>query len=494
MSIQQLQPGRAAATAPAIRAAIYVRISLDRVGRGLGVGRQQADCEALAERLGATVVRVFIDNDLSAYSGKPRPAYRELLAAVGRGEFDVVLVWHTDRLHRSPLELEEWITACDPHSVAVHGVKAGELDLATSSGRAVARTLGAWARYESEHASERINAKMDDKAAKGEFLGGYRPFGYTADGMQIEPAEAALIVWATEQILQGASLRSVTRAFRESEFAPTRAKEWSTHTVKGVLLRERNAGLMLHRGVVVGKAAWPAIISKEEHHALVSLLDNPTRRCAPIGAPRRWLGSGLYLCGVCGGTMQVGTAGKNRKPKYVCGSYTRQTKGGRHVSRTAEHLDAFILEHLIGWLSQPDAAQVFATPAVPAGQLNTWRTELGVIEAQRGELGARLGRGEITMAMLDAANVGLTARAGELEAKLASAMSSSPVSALVGVPDVAAVWAQMDLEAQRGVLAELMTVTVHPAPHGRMKDGSYFHGESVGIAWRHDAGSPTPVG
>jgi len=39
-------------------AAIYVRISRDTEGTGLGVKRQRADCEALARKHGWTVVEV----------------------------------------------------------------------------------------------------------------------------------------------------------------------------------------------------------------------------------------------------------------------------------------------------------------------------------------------------------------------------------------------------------------------------------------------------
>src|SRR4249920_1550944 len=78
------------------RAAVYVRVSRDKTGAGLGVDRQEADCRAKAAELGWTVVAVYADNDLSAYSGKPRPGYRRLLADVRAGAVDAVVVWHTD--------------------------------------------------------------------------------------------------------------------------------------------------------------------------------------------------------------------------------------------------------------------------------------------------------------------------------------------------------------------------------------------------------------
>lgn len=56
-----------------VRAAVvYARISSDPSGRALGVGRQVEDCRRLADALGWPVVEEYVDNDLSAYSGKRR--------------------------------------------------------------------------------------------------------------------------------------------------------------------------------------------------------------------------------------------------------------------------------------------------------------------------------------------------------------------------------------------------------------------------------------
>ncbi|MCA1835805.1 MAG: recombinase family protein, partial [Actinobacteria bacterium] len=136
-------------------AAIYCRISRDREGAGLGVERQEQDCRELADRLGWTVTAVHTDNDVSAYSGKPRPGYKALLADLEAGRADAVLAWHTDRLHRSPTELETYIAACEVRGVPTHCVKAGVLDLSTASGRMTARITGAVARHEVEHMIER---------------------------------------------------------------------------------------------------------------------------------------------------------------------------------------------------------------------------------------------------------------------------------------------------------------------------------------------------
>src|SRR4051794_32123431 len=128
------------------RVAVYCRISSDPRDTGLGVERQRRECTKIAEARGWTVVQTHTDNDVSAYSGKRRPAYHRLLEAVQTRSVDVIVAWHPDRLHRSPLELEEFIALIDRAGVTVQTVTAGQWDLSTASGRLSARQLGSVAR------------------------------------------------------------------------------------------------------------------------------------------------------------------------------------------------------------------------------------------------------------------------------------------------------------------------------------------------------------
>lgn len=64
---------------------VYLRISEDRTGAEAGVERQRQDCLDMCARLGITDPAIFMDNDISAYSGKKRPGYIELLERVKLG-------------------------------------------------------------------------------------------------------------------------------------------------------------------------------------------------------------------------------------------------------------------------------------------------------------------------------------------------------------------------------------------------------------------------
>ncbi|MFP5368274.1 MAG: recombinase family protein, partial [Actinomycetes bacterium] len=58
-----------------MKAAIYMRISLDSTGQGLGIERQREACLRHAEYKGWEVVGEYVDNYVSATKSKPRPEY-----------------------------------------------------------------------------------------------------------------------------------------------------------------------------------------------------------------------------------------------------------------------------------------------------------------------------------------------------------------------------------------------------------------------------------
>src|SRR3989442_697497 len=128
-----------AARLGASAAAIYARISSDNDGTAAGVTRQVSDCQAWAARHGWTVAEVYIDNDVSAYSGRHRPEYRRMLDGLLDGRCDGVLVYHLDRLHRQPRELEEFLDVCARARVTHLACVTGEVDLAAHDGQFHAR-------------------------------------------------------------------------------------------------------------------------------------------------------------------------------------------------------------------------------------------------------------------------------------------------------------------------------------------------------------------
>lgn len=466
------------------RAIIYARISRDRTGAGLGVERQEAECRALAERLGWTVVEVITDNDTSAYKGVRR-GYRRLLAELEAGRADAVLALHDDRLHRSPAELEGFIDLVEARGIAVHFAWSGPVDVSTSAGRFNARIAASIARRESEHRSERVRAARGQMAEQGRWAGGDRPFGYNSDGKTLHEVESIVLRAGIEMLLEGASLRAIRRMFNDTGLRTTRkGKEWDSLAVADVLRRPRNAGQMVHQGQVKRDGAWPAVMTVEELRAVNDILDQQARRTTPGNQPR-WLGSMIYRCGRegCDDTLVVGTSGSaGRQPSYRCQSSVR-AGGAKHVTRAARTLDAYVTESILHRLEQPGFAELYVRQSAPTVDVAAIRRELADIDRDRTELAARRGASRISWDQFDAMNDELAARHGVAEAALAAAVRTSPVAHLVSSTDPRATWKGYDLDRRREVLRAVVTVTVLPAGRGRQPDGSYFDESRIVLDW-----------
>ncbi|WP_395103769.1 recombinase family protein [Actinomadura sp. SCN-SB] len=474
------------------RAVIYVRISRDKAGAGLGVAEQERQCRELAERLGYTVIAVYVDNDMSAYTGKPRPDYRRMLRALSAGKAERVLAWHTDRLHRSNTELEDYIKVVEPRGILTETVKAGPVDLATPTGRMVARQLCAIARYESEHRAERVSLARERQARQGKYGGGKRPYGFEADGVTVIADEAREIARMAHAFLSGVGLHSIAADLRAREVPTTDGRRWQTSTVRAVLLRPRNAALMAHRpknstskrprGVygddeIVGVAPWDPIISPDTWRAVVAKLTDPNRTTTPGPAPA-WLGSGIYRC-PCGGVMRGSNAtGNNRYPTYRC-----QERGKGHVRIAAGDIDAYVRLVVIERLSRADAAELISKPS-SGPTLAELNAQLAVHHQRLQEIADDREADRITRAQAIRQTEQRRAKIAKVEEQIAAATDTSPLVPLINADDVARVWDGFTLGEKRAALRALMTITIQPVGSGR---------RNVPASARVTFGRPTPT-
>jgi site-specific DNA recombinase len=191
--------------------------------------------------VGGRIIATYSDNDISAYSGKTRPDFEKLLKAMINREFQVLIVWHIDRLYRSMQDLARIIEAAEDGGVQIRTVSSGDIDLSNSAGKMIARILGSVARQESEHHAERRREANRQRALAGEWRReGSRPFGYTKDGVPLEP-EASMLRKAARDILGSKSLHAVAREWNESGTTTVRGVKWSNLHVRRVLTNPRIA-------------------------------------------------------------------------------------------------------------------------------------------------------------------------------------------------------------------------------------------------------------
>ena len=466
-----------------MRVGVYTRISKDSTGLGAGVARQEQDCRAKAEANGWTVAKVYSDNDISAYSGTRRPGYRQLLEDIKAGSLEAVLVWHVDRLYRRTTELEEFIAICQPRNVPTHSVQSGPLDLATPSGRMVARTLGSVSQYESEQKAERQRRANRQRAEAGRHFGTRRPFGFELDGVTVRPDEAEAVRTACSDVLAGRSLAAIARDWNGRGFVtPQAGNPWTSTVLRRTLKTERLAGVRTYRGEIVRdtdglpiEAAWPPLVDLETWHAVQAVL---ATRSTSWPGPSRQLLTGLALCAVCEAPIHSGGSRKGRR-RYRC------SRQGGHAYREAEPVDEYVSEVVIGRLGRPDAAVLLVTSG--ATDLDELQRQIGDLNVRRDAIAEGFADGSVSLSQFKAANAKLSERLEELEAQVPSHIPPALVD-LAAARDPRGVWEALSVDARRQVIDALMVVRLESVG---TKERAYLdvkariaNPETILIEWR----------
>lgn len=462
-------------------AAIYARISQDRGGEALGVARQEELCRDLADRKGWPVAEVYIDNDISAYKGKRRPAYERMLRDLETGVRDAVITVDLDRLTRHPAELERFITLADHHSVALANVS-GDTDLATSDGRFKARILGAVARQESEKKSERLKRQRRQAARLGKpHSGGRRAYGYERDGATVQESEAAVVREAAGRLLAGASLREIAADFNVRGIPPANAKAWSVTSLRTMLASPRIAGLRIHQGEVIGDGSWEGLVDRETFHRLQAVLGDPRRR--QLGRPPREVNllTGMVTCGRCQATLAYSRRADSGAGRYVCHRAPGHTGCGK-LAVAADPLEALVADAAIMALTDDGLGRHIGEARSQPADVRAAARELDAIHAQREELGRAYGSGQAPLSMVLAAQEELNRRERDARAVIASDQGGQVLAEVPSVEaELRAWWEAADVDRRRELLkAVIDSVEVSPGKPGMR----FMDPRRVRVVWR----------
>ena len=437
----------------------------------------------------------YVDNDVSASSGKRRPAYQRMLADIREGRIGAVVAWDLDRLHRRPIELEAFMDLADAHRLALATVS-GDVDLSTAQGRLTARLKGAVARHEIEHKSDRQKRAAQQKAARGEPQW-RNAFGFLRDGSHTpDPVTAPLVKQAYESILSGGSISDIAREWNAAEAYGLNGKPWSASTVSLFLRKPRNAGLRDHNGEIVGKGTWPPLVDEETWRAAQAVLDAPGR--APgRKTVRKHLLTGVLRCGKpgCGGylsgmwVMQP-TGGKSGRPKagetkepsgQVAHSITYGCKSCRGVSIRAEHVEPMVYAAVSERLSRPDAVDLLKVAEHDAAESERLRAEKQRLYAQIREAEAEYDDGVIDGRRLAARKERVTEKLDAIERRQMDQERLRVFDGLpLGTPEVAERVRALSPDRLRAVIDVLVVFEVAPVGKG----GKVFNPDRVSAVWK----------
>ena len=452
--------------ADAVRVAIYNRISQDRTGERAAVTRQLEDARALAAARGwATVEPPYVDNSISAYKRTTRrPGYERMAADYRAGKFEAIITYDLDRLTRQPRQLEDWIDEAESRGLKLVTTN-GEADLSTDAGRLFARIKVAVGRSEMERKGARQARAIRQRVENGKVLAGVRLTGYDDKGNVIE-AEADLVRDLFQRFAAGETLHGLARSLEDAGVPTRRGGKWAASTLLTLLRNPRYAGRAVYKGKPTGHPGdWEPIVEAALFNAVQAKLQDPRRKTNREGTARKWLGSGLYRCGVCGGRVRT------NGPQYWC-------PAGGHVARLMQPIDELVTAVVQARLARPDVVRAFAVrDDAAAAELNSRADALtsrlkaiegdydsGLIDGRRFKIASERVQAEIT----------------SVHAERARLVGNSPVAEMLASNDPVALFNAASLDTRRAVIDALMVVTLRPTQRGART----FNPESVAIDWR----------
>ncbi|MBC8050184.1 MAG: recombinase family protein [Chitinophagales bacterium] len=179
-----------------VRCAIYTRKSseegLEQEFNSLDAQREACEAYIRSQKSASWVALSDLYDDGGISGGTmERPALQHLLANIGAGRVDTVVVYKVDRLTRSLSDFAKIVDAFDAKGVSFVSVTQ-QFNTTTSMGRLTLNMLLSFAQFEREVTGERIRDKIAASKRKGMWMGGNPPLGYDVQDRRliVNPVEA----------------------------------------------------------------------------------------------------------------------------------------------------------------------------------------------------------------------------------------------------------------------------------------------------------------
>jgi len=386
---------------------VYARVSRLRAKDQTSTTAQVAVCRSVLRERGLPEGEIHVDDGKSAWDPTVyRDGWEALMARLESGEASGVIVYDLERFTRQPDEASRLIRAATRGMLILDSDQA--LDLSTSSGIKAFRDAAAAAEYYSNRLRDKVRRGKAAKAREGR-VDARRMFGFEADGITIQPEEAAIIRDHARRLLAGETQADLIRELETSKVPTMRGAAWSYAVYRGIMLRLRNAGLIEYKGEVAGTLPGEPILDRLTYDRLVALYASrkPGRPRSP-----RYVLSSLAECGECGALLAGRPVYGTPRRQYWCASCYR-------IFIDAERLDTWVGDYSIRVLRDEARMGELARLAQEAdNKRQELLRESSGIELTLTEIGARLGRQELSLARHDAICAPLEKRQGEIRAEL----------------------------------------------------------------------------
>ena len=258
------------------RCAIYTRKStedgLEQEFNSLDAQREACAAYVMSQRHeGWTLTEGHYDDGGFSGGSMERPGLKRLLADIGAGKVDTIIVYKVDRLTRSLADFARIVDVLDGAGASFVSITQS-FNTTTSMGRLTLNVLLSFAQFEREVTGERIRDKIAASKKKGLWMGGPVPLGYEVEDRKlvVNKGEAKTVNRIMTKYLEVGSARELIAVLAREGLKTKIQVRTSTGHRGGIAFARGSLFHLLknriYRGEIVHKGnAYPG-----EHDAIVA--------------------------------------------------------------------------------------------------------------------------------------------------------------------------------------------------------------------------------
>jgi len=366
--------------AKALRCAIYTRKS---TAAGLekdfnSLDAQKEACEAYIRTQvheGWELLPEPFDDGGFTGANTERPGFQKLMAWIGRGKVDVVVVYKVDRLSRSLTDFAQVMQHFNKHDIGFVSVTQ-HFSTTDPVGRLTLNMLMSFAEFEREMITERIRDKIRATRRMGRWTGGHAPLGYRSEKARllVHEEEAPWVKRVFDWYLEGISALQISQRLNQ-EGVPLKTAQrprpnpWTKDLVLRILRNRLYIGELSCQGEFV-VAEHPALITPGVFEKVQQMLEPKVRRDRHECRNPAYLIRGTLKCGICGCRMTSASTFRNGRlyRYYRCRTRDKQGKAVcPTVQMPAEAIEAFVVERVQEVLGNPEHAPSLVGPLQKLG-------------------------------------------------------------------------------------------------------------------------------
>lgn len=322
----------------------------------------------------------FIDPGISAKDMK-RPRLQELLRAIRNKEIDLVMVTELSRLSRNTRDFIQMWDMMRAHGCRFQSLRE-DFDTTNAAGELVLFQLMNLAQFERRQTSERVEANIAARAARGLYNGGVVPLGYKTISdksgyLAVDEEMADVVKAAFATFLREGSLSKAALWLNENGYTVRRKTEGGGSKNRVGHFTVDNLQAMLRNKVYLGikvytskgeektaKAVWPAIVEELVFERAGKILDKNRFKLKPWKKGRMpYILTGSVHCKTCGSHMPGKSAtGNSGKVGYYEHAWAtkRDSTLTKKIFRCEPHrvpakkLEPLVWQKLIALISKPE--------------------------------------------------------------------------------------------------------------------------------------------